>query len=119
MLRRELLDSALIVNERHLRWILTVYLHHFNEARPHQALAHLAPVQAETRPPQVIGPEGAGVCAGQAVCGGAWVVVNSSLKASRCGQLSGRWSVMRRDRRAIRAGTVIRWRRSVPVRAVA
>jgi hypothetical protein len=28
-LRRELLDRILIVNERHLRRILTVYLHHF------------------------------------------------------------------------------------------
>ena len=53
-LRRELLDRILIVNERHLRRILTVYLDHFNEARPHRALAHLAPAQAETRPPQVI-----------------------------------------------------------------
>src|SRR3954454_2659648 len=52
--RRELLDRILIVNERHLRRILTVYLDHFNEARPHRALAHLAPAQAETRPPQVI-----------------------------------------------------------------
>jgi transposase InsO family protein len=34
-LRRELLDRILIVNERHLRQILTTYLHHFNEARPH------------------------------------------------------------------------------------
>jgi transposase InsO family protein len=53
-LRRELLDKVMIVNERHLRQILTVYLHHFNEGRPHRALAHLAPAQAETRPPQVI-----------------------------------------------------------------
>jgi Integrase core domain len=53
-LRRELLDRILIVNERHLRRILTVYLDHFNEARPHRALAHFAPAQAETRPPQVI-----------------------------------------------------------------
>jgi hypothetical protein len=44
----------MIVNERHLRRILTVYLDHFNEARPHRALAHLAPAQAETQPPQVI-----------------------------------------------------------------
>ena len=36
-LRRELLDRILIVNERHLRRILTVYLHHFNDARPHRS----------------------------------------------------------------------------------
>jgi transposase InsO family protein len=50
-LRRELLDRILIVNERHLRRILTDHLHHFNAARPHQALAQLTPAQAETQPP--------------------------------------------------------------------
>jgi transposase InsO family protein len=53
-LRRELLDRILIVNERHLRRILTDYLHHFNAARPHQALAQLTLAQAETEPPHVI-----------------------------------------------------------------
>ena len=33
-LRRELLDRVLVVNERHLRRILTIYLHHFNNALP-------------------------------------------------------------------------------------
>jgi putative transposase len=53
-LRRELLDRILIVNERHLRRILMVCLHHLNAARPHRALAQLAPAQAETQPPHVI-----------------------------------------------------------------
>src|SRR5690348_808742 len=53
-LRRELLDRVLVVNERHLRWIITTYLHHFNAARPHRTLAQLAPAQAETQPPPVI-----------------------------------------------------------------
>jgi transposase InsO family protein len=53
-LRRELLDKVLIVNERHLRRILSVYLHHFNAARPHRTLGQLAPAQAETGPPPVI-----------------------------------------------------------------
>jgi putative transposase len=53
-LRRELLDRVLVVNERHLRQILTVYLHHFNAARPHRTLAQLAPAQAETQLPPVI-----------------------------------------------------------------
>jgi len=53
-LRRELLDRILIVNERHLRRILTDYLHHFNAARPHRALAQLAPAQTETQPPHGI-----------------------------------------------------------------
>jgi putative transposase len=53
-LRRELLDKVLIVNERHLRRILTVYLHHFNTARPHRALGQLSPAQVETGPLQVV-----------------------------------------------------------------
>jgi putative transposase len=44
----------LIVNERHLRRILAVYLHHFNTARPHRTLEQLAPVHTETQPPPVI-----------------------------------------------------------------
>jgi transposase InsO family protein len=44
--RRQLLDRVLILNERHLRRILTVYLHHFNTVRPHRRLAQLSPIQA-------------------------------------------------------------------------
>jgi hypothetical protein len=44
-----------VVNERHLRRIMTTYLHHFNAARaPHRTLAQLAPAQIETQPPPVI-----------------------------------------------------------------
>ena len=46
--RRDVLVTA-EVNERHLRRILTVYLHHFN-AGPHRALAQLTPAQTETPP---------------------------------------------------------------------
>jgi putative transposase len=53
-LRRELLDRVLVANERHLRRILTIYLHHFNATRPHRALAQLTPAQAETQPPPMI-----------------------------------------------------------------
>ena len=53
-LRRKLLDKILIVNQRHLRRILSVYLHHFNTARPHRTLGQLAPAQAETGPPPVV-----------------------------------------------------------------
>jgi putative transposase len=53
-LRRELLDRILIVNERHLCRILTIYLHHFNTVRPHRTLGQFAPAQAETKPPPVI-----------------------------------------------------------------
>jgi putative transposase len=41
-LRRELFDRLLIVNEHHLRRVLTEYLLHYNTARPHRALGQLA-----------------------------------------------------------------------------
>jgi transposase InsO family protein len=49
-LRRDLLDRMLIVNEHHLRRVLTEYLLHYNTARPHRAPGQLAPAQAHTRP---------------------------------------------------------------------
>jgi putative transposase len=53
-LRRELFDRVLVANQRHLRRILTIYLHHFNTARPHRTLGQLAPTQADTQPPSAI-----------------------------------------------------------------
>jgi len=52
-LRRELLDRLLIVNEHHLRRVLTEYPRHYNTSRPHGALGQLAPAQAGCRPPQI------------------------------------------------------------------
>jgi hypothetical protein len=52
-LRREVLDRLLIVNEHHLRRVLTEYLLHYNTARPHRSLGQLAPAQAHTRPPKI------------------------------------------------------------------
>jgi len=52
-LRRELLDRVLIVDEHHLRRVLTEYLRHYNAVRPHHALGQLAPAQAHARPPQI------------------------------------------------------------------
>ena len=52
-LRRELFDRSLIVNEQHLRRVLTEYLRHYNTARPHRAVGQLPPTQAGTRPPQI------------------------------------------------------------------
>ena len=37
-LRRELPGRLLIVNEHHLRQVLTEYLRHYNTARPHRTL---------------------------------------------------------------------------------
>ncbi len=42
-LRRELLDRALILGERHLHAILTEYQAHYNTARPHQGIAQRVP----------------------------------------------------------------------------
>jgi putative transposase len=55
-LRREVLDRLLVINERHLRQVLTEYLLHYNTARPHRALRQLAPAQADTGPPKPINP---------------------------------------------------------------
>jgi putative transposase len=42
-LRRELLDRVLILDERHLRAVLTEYQVHYNTARPHQGIAQHVP----------------------------------------------------------------------------
>jgi len=52
-LRREVFDRLLIVNEHHLRQVLTEYLRHDNTARPHRSLGQLAPAQAPTRPSEI------------------------------------------------------------------
>ena len=52
-LRRELFDRLPIMNEHHLRRVLTEYLLRYNAARPHRALGQLAPAQAGTRPPKI------------------------------------------------------------------
>jgi putative transposase len=43
--RRELLDRMLIVNRRHLMAVLTEYVAHFNNHRPHRALSQAAPLR--------------------------------------------------------------------------
>jgi putative transposase len=47
--RRECLDRILIVNRRHLERILSVYIRHYNEHRPHRSL-HQQPPLREPRP---------------------------------------------------------------------
>jgi transposase InsO family protein len=44
--RRELPDRILIINERHLRKVLTEYEAHFNIHRPHRALNQASPLRA-------------------------------------------------------------------------
>ena len=53
-LRREVLDRLLIVDEHHLRWVLTEYLRHYNTARPHRSPGQLTPAQAGTCPPRPV-----------------------------------------------------------------
>ena len=43
----------LIVNEHHLRQVLTEYLIHYNTARPQRTLGQLTPAQAHARPRQI------------------------------------------------------------------
>ena len=52
-LRRELFDRLLIVDEHHLRRVLTHYQRYYKAARPHRALGQLAPAQAGTRPQEI------------------------------------------------------------------
>ena len=53
-LRRECLDHLIILNERHLRRVLTEYMAHYNVARPHRSLdldAPNGPISRAAPPP--------------------------------------------------------------------
>jgi putative transposase len=43
--RRERLDRILIVNRRHLERVLPIYIHHYNEHRPHRSLHQRPPIE--------------------------------------------------------------------------
>jgi putative transposase len=45
--RRECLDRLLILGRRHLHHVLTRYVRHFNEHRPHRALGQQPPLSDE------------------------------------------------------------------------
>ncbi len=54
-LRRELLDRTLVWNRRQLERIVTDYIDHYNEHRPHRSLSQHPPDHADvpaTRPPR-------------------------------------------------------------------
>ena len=51
-LRQECLDRIIILNEAHLRWVLTEYVRYYNQRRPHQSLGHLPPEALDAYPSQ-------------------------------------------------------------------
>ena len=48
--RRELLDRALIINQRHAATVLGEYQHHHNSHRPHRTLGQAAPLRPLPQP---------------------------------------------------------------------
>lgn len=52
--RRECLDRLLIVGQRHLLHVLSVYVSHYNAHRPHRALGLRAPDSVDIPPPNVL-----------------------------------------------------------------
>ncbi|MHC4696178.1 MAG: integrase core domain-containing protein [Planctomycetota bacterium] len=50
--RRECLNHSIVLNERHLRRILTDYFHYYHHARPHFSLDRQSPIEREVDPPE-------------------------------------------------------------------
>ncbi len=50
-LRRELLDHVIVLNERHLRRLLTSFFEYYHRWRPHRSLDRNAPQPREVEPP--------------------------------------------------------------------
>jgi len=51
-LRRECLDHVIVLNECHLRRIISSYLNYYHHSRPHRGLGHNAPVPRAVEPPE-------------------------------------------------------------------
>jgi putative transposase len=56
-IRAECLDHLLILNRRHLRFVLTQYLAYYNHRRPHQGLGQALPVPLAPAPTSPAAPE--------------------------------------------------------------
>ena len=55
-LRRECLDHIIVMNERHLRYVLREFVRHYNAARPHQTLELDVPEPGTGPPAPATGP---------------------------------------------------------------
>jgi transposase InsO family protein len=51
-LRRELLDHVIVLNEEHLRRLLSSYPNYYHHSRPHMGLGHNAPEPRTVEPPE-------------------------------------------------------------------
>ncbi|HEY7155746.1 MAG TPA: integrase core domain-containing protein, partial [Gemmataceae bacterium] len=51
-IRRECLDHVIVLNERHLRYVLSAYLDYYHQARPHMGLGRNSPEPRAIEPPE-------------------------------------------------------------------
>jgi transposase InsO family protein len=51
-IRRECLDHVIVLNERHLRYVLAAYLDYYHQARPHMGLGRNSPEPRAMEPPE-------------------------------------------------------------------
>jgi hypothetical protein len=86
--RREILDRILIVNERHLRKVLTGYETYFNGHRPHCALNQASPLRALPDPstPALRSSGATGSAASSTNTPGSHEVAEFSAPSGRAGQ---------------------------------
>jgi len=52
-IRRECLDYVVVLGERHLKRVLSGYMHYYHRARPHLSLGKDAPNGRPVQPPEL------------------------------------------------------------------